>query len=569
MTVTAVRQADRRKLEGIHYTPTALSMYVARRLVEISDLPTGRPVRILDPACGDGELLLALCHELTGLGYAVDVIANDIDPEAVSMTVQRLQETGLPASVTGTTKDFLEDLAAAEHGTEPTLFELPTSKPEEFDLIIANPPYVRTQHLGSDRARTLAKKFGLRGRVDLYQAFLAGFRSALRDGGSFGLIVPNRFLMTRGGESTRELLARLYEVQQIVDLGDTKLFDAAVLPALVFGTVRELETQQIPITSIYSAGPDADESSAQAESVFEALDSHEGSVQVEASSWEVNRGQVIVDSWGDFKAPWVSRSSEAAFLASVDEAASMRFSDIGKIRVGVKTTADKVFIRSNWDDLDEATRPEHELLYPLVSSDTATRWSCRHASISILYPYDMTSRKRVALDLADFPRTSAYLAEHRERLEGRSYVIKAGRQWWEIWVPQKPADWMKLKVVFPDISVEGKFAIDRTGALVNGNCYWIALDEGQEDMGYLAVAVANSSLAMRYYDGRFGNKLYAGRRRFMSQYVENFPLPDPNHPSSVRAVELAKQMEREPELALKLEPEADAAIWSAFGLEQP
>ena len=69
--------------------------------------------------------------------------------------------------------------------------------------------------------------------------------------------------------------------------------------------------------------------------------------------------------------------------------------------------------------------------------------------------------------------------------------------------------------------------LDRTGAVVNGDCYWITLRPGHEpDWLLLMLAVANSSFIVRYYDTAFHNQLYAGRRRFMTQYVKHFPLPD-------------------------------------------
>ena len=41
----------------------------------------------------------------------------------------------------------------------------------------------------------------------------------------------------------------------------------------------------------------------------------------------------------------------------------------------------------------------------------------------------------------------------------------------------------------------------------------------------LILAVANSSFAVEFYDAVCGNRLYSGRRRFITQYVKRFPLP--------------------------------------------
>lgn len=45
-------------------------------------------------------------------------------------------------------------------------------KNEFADIVIANPPYVRTQVLGTAKAKQLARDFNLTGRVDLYYPFL-------------------------------------------------------------------------------------------------------------------------------------------------------------------------------------------------------------------------------------------------------------------------------------------------------------------------------------------------------------------------------------------------------------
>lgn len=570
MTVLDVSKSaapSRAKLEGIHYTPERLAEFVAERLLEHAALPVGRPVRVLDPACGDGALLLALASALVARGVDAELTGSDIDAHAIDVAERRLGETPDTITFRGLKQDFTEAIVLKDRDALPA-FDEPLDE-YEYDLIIANPPYVRTQHLGAKRSQELGRRFGLSGRVDLYQAFIAGFSEVLALGGSFGLIVPNRFLVTRGGESTRRLLAQSFEINEIIDLGDTKQFPAAVLPALVFAMRTGAPSAAAALSSIYSSST-GDEGIAVG-SIYDALArSESGTYDVGVERWKVSVGSVDLTGRSDFAAPWVNSFEADNLMARVDAHTTRRFSTLGTIKVGVKTTADKVFIRRDWAQVAPESRPEAELIFPLVSSESVRRWSCSHSNQSILYPYDMTSMKRRPLDLAEHPGAKSYLEAHREVLAGRTYVVEGGREWWEIWVPQKPAAWAGLKIVFPDISVEGRFAIDRSGALVNGNCYWIPIEPEHEDLAYLAVAVANSTLVLRYYDARFGNKLYAGRRRFISQYVSEFPLPDAGDPESQRAIQLARRLEIEtdPVLAVELEREADVAVWSAFGVEE-
>jgi 23S rRNA G2445 N2-methylase RlmL len=58
-TPPAITEAAKRKANGIHYTPPRLAAYLAQQMVANMEghLGTTGLVSVLDPACGDGELL--------------------------------------------------------------------------------------------------------------------------------------------------------------------------------------------------------------------------------------------------------------------------------------------------------------------------------------------------------------------------------------------------------------------------------------------------------------------------------------------------------------------------------
>ncbi|HDQ72829.1 MAG TPA: hypothetical protein ENN19_12145 [Chloroflexi bacterium] len=62
---------EERKAVGAHYTPKALADFVARKMLEFwkpaSDV---KSVRLLDPAVGDGELLLSALGEIYLAGFS-------------------------------------------------------------------------------------------------------------------------------------------------------------------------------------------------------------------------------------------------------------------------------------------------------------------------------------------------------------------------------------------------------------------------------------------------------------------------------------------------------------------
>ncbi|RYD01721.1 hypothetical protein N752_29540 [Desulforamulus aquiferis] len=153
--------------------------------------------------------------------------------------------------------------------------------------------------------------------------------------------------------------------------------------------------------------------------------------------------------------------NEQTWLETIDRNAFFRIDDVAKVRVGIKTTADKVFISDHWDQLPENNQPETELLLPLLSSDCASKWLPleRRPSLRVLYTHVIKEGKRQVIDINEYPGAANYLEMHRTRLEGRKYIQDAKRKWYEIWVPQDPSSWGQPKLVFPDISQSQDFAM--------------------------------------------------------------------------------------------------------------
>ncbi|WP_328392024.1 Eco57I restriction-modification methylase domain-containing protein [Nocardia sp. NBC_00416] len=577
--------ARERKRHGRHYTPATLAGFLAGRVAERIDVP-GQGVRVLDPACGSGELLFAIRDALAARlpGTSVELVGYDLDPAGLSLARRRAAEAGVDAE--WRQSDFLADCAG-----------LPG---ESFDAVIANPPYVRTQQLGGVTAQALRGQFGLRGRFDLTHPFVAALPRLLVPGGVLGLLCANRFLTTKAGANLRAVLLADLTPVELYDLGDTKLFEAAVLPAVTIA-VRGGARGNCRYASVYEddpggpTGPESAAGGALAEvadsahrpdsarggpvadpDLFAALRGADG-----ATVWRHGRrftvavGELATETGpADTSVGWrMSRVGHDDWLRGVSRQMWRTFGELGRIRVGIKTNADKVFIAAHWGD--PATEPE--LLCDLITHHDLRPWRIeRSRATRVLYPYDLTRTRRVPVDLARYPRTAAYLEQHREVLAARAYLTGAGRKWFEHWVPQRPHLWRVPKVVFPDISDRPRFALDRSGAVVNGDCYWISLadlggDGGAEDMACLMMGVANSALGLRYYDAMCGNRLYSGRRRWITQYVSRLPLPDPGTSVAAAIVHRVRAFAEEPEPGAAAQAELDALVYRSFALsgDQP
>ncbi|MEV0062723.1 N-6 DNA methylase [Nocardia sp. NPDC050718] len=615
------RDAQERKRHGRHYTPPALARFLARRA--LLHAPRAGELRVLDPACGDGELLLAVHRELAAADVTVRLTGYDLDRSAVADTAARAAAEGVEIECRA--GDFLAASARIADGS--------------FDLVISNPPYVRTQQLGGSTAQLLSKQFGLRGRIDLTHPFVAITPRLLSADGVLGLLCANRFLTTRAGANLRRILTGELHPAELYDLGDTKLFAAAVLPAVTVATraPRDRDCRYVSVYEELGAEPDC------ATDLFDALagdtdclvgtggrvfavevgvlstgavggrsaagtpdpdntpkgsgerpagrrsgdpkrsrpsaraEGHAGATRPESDRLPVTEarsrpgeldGPPVVEARsrpseldrpsvleartrpgapgrpgavppGD--SAWrMSRPAVDRWLGRIAERTWRTFGDTARIRVGIKTTADRVFISDRWDQMDPT--PEPELLRQLITHHDLQPWRIgRDRGTRVLYPYDLGQPRRTPIDLAEFPGAAEYLRSHEQVLSGRRYVLDGGRKWFEIWVPQRPHLWGAPKLVFPDISERPRFALDRSGAVVNGDCYWISLTDlgsGEQatELAYLLMGVANSALGLRFYDAVCGNRLYSGRRRWITQYVARLPLPDPACPAAAAVV---------------------------------
>lgn len=563
---------NRQKTDGATYTPAGLAEFVAQQMLRVADLPKRGTIRVLDPAVGDGALLNALISQLPkSVQDQLDVIGYDTDPEAVSVAEKRLRVAFPNLSIHLEKKDFLDHVLNLKGCGD--LFSA-SEVHERFHLVIANPPYVRTQIMGAQQAQRIAQSFGLTGRVDLYYPFLFGISEVLEVDGVTGVITSNRFMTTKSGQSVRQELLSRFRISHIWDFGDTKLFDAAVLPSILLAhgvsDTYHPHTDGIACSSIYETDAPA---AMAANDVISALLSAQDDTVVSVPDGRhfcVRHGDL--NNGGDAKGVWrVATKSTDKWMTTVEANTWDTFRRIGKIRVGVKSTADKIFIRNDWNNLPEG-RPE--LLRALITRHNARRFKAgiplktKHIK-EILYPHETTSAGRGAVDISQYPKSAHYLESHRHILEARTYVIEAGRKWYELWVPQDPAAWASPKLVFPDISDKPIFWIDMDGGIVNGECYWLRSENGSEhDLLWLALAVANSSFIEKFYDHRFNNKLYASRRRFITQYVELFPLPDPAREEVKTIIAITKEIYAKlpSQEADRLAGELDEMVWRIFGL---
>lgn len=181
------RSRLQRKAAGIYYTPAHIVAPIVQKTV--GELCKGKTpsqiaqLRIIDPACGNGQFLLGAYRYILE-NHGRRVLENtlhgvDIDPRAV-----KLARTSLSSQKNIRCADSLRE---TECGV--------------FDAVIGNPPF--GAQISRDERIRLSKRYPVFSRVpDSFVAFIERAFELLKPGGKLGFVLPSAWL---GGPRYRAL----------------------------------------------------------------------------------------------------------------------------------------------------------------------------------------------------------------------------------------------------------------------------------------------------------------------------------------------------------------------------
>jgi SAM-dependent methyltransferase len=462
-------------------TPPAL----ARRLVSrtLGPLLRGRTraqvlaLRVLDPACGAGELLLAAYDRLARVvgRRAIECLHGvDIDPAAVAVARAAL------AACSGNPEAAARAIRRGDG----------LSVREPFDAVIANPPWVEPRRWrggGVDLSRFAVAQ---RGKVDLSLAFLERAAEWLAPGGRAGFLIQSRFFKTEYGAAARRLLRGM--LAEIEDFRDAPLFEGRA----TYTAMLILESD-VRATLYKAAGRSV-------------------RVQLDEAEW----------NFGD---------PELVALDARLAARHGRLGDHSEIRicVGLQTLYGRVYRIVPQSTDGDLVRGQNGLGEVVTVERAALRPLCRNRGFAplrgdvtdafVIFPYDGDREIRWPEFAARFPRAAAYLRSHRETLAG-AVELPEGRGRWHLYTrPQNLRVLAQPKVLFPMTVRRIVAAVDERGDVYPDNVNVNALLCDGVDLYTLA-----GLLCSRMFD-RLA-RLHAGQAqngflKFNRQFAARVPFP--------------------------------------------
>ncbi|MCA9068994.1 MAG: N-6 DNA methylase, partial [Planctomycetaceae bacterium] len=263
--------------QGRYYTPPVLVEAMLRFALDPLLQSVSGPLRILDPACGEGAFLLAVADHLeswhvqqhdSGVAPSPSqLLGVDVDRSALR-TLQLHNATNIQLhwgdALTG--RGFEDpDLSACLHsaGAEltPALDWRETfpdvARDGGFDLIIGNPPYRRERasktFLDCLKESPLGKRW-YQARLDLWAYFLHRGLDLLRQGGRLAFVLPSYWTASTAAARLIERLRTETTILDVVQLGRARVFPDVEGWHLILHLIKGKESQPCRVWDLTCSG---------------------------------------------------------------------------------------------------------------------------------------------------------------------------------------------------------------------------------------------------------------------------------------------------------------------------
>jgi len=290
--------SGKRKKMGIYYTPSYITDYIVKNTVGeyIKNMSIDEilEVNIVDPACGSGSFLIRafkeVCDKVEWLlkeskfsskwdlfrsykgrlnfGQKSDILRRciygvDLDEKAVELAQLNLllkvfegEERDLKVRKLPNLYEniqngnsLIDDIKVAGdkafnwHAQFKDVFDN-----GGFDIVVGNPPYVRSQLLKIEDKKYFEKNYSsASNQYDLYILFIEKAINNLKQNGLLGFINPNKFLISDYGLKLRELIFNSTNLKYILDVSQLEVFDGIGTYPVIFILEKNNKKDKIKI----------------------------------------------------------------------------------------------------------------------------------------------------------------------------------------------------------------------------------------------------------------------------------------------------------------------------------
>jgi methylase of polypeptide subunit release factors len=420
-----------------------------------------------------------------------------------------------------------------------------------FDVVMANPPYVRHESIKSFK-KQLEKEFSsfYCGTADLYTYFYKKGLSLLRPGGHLCFIAPNKFMRAGYGKMTRKLLTTQVTPKVIIDFCDLPIFDATTYPSILLLRKKQPEGKDNALVATFT-------SATQLDRLEETLSDIGFPMPVSAlreEGWNLERPEILL-------------------LMEKLRKTGMPLGEYvqGRFYRGILTGFNDAFV------IDGATRNKliaedpksEELIKPWLRGRDIKKWKAEWGGLYLIsipsssnhhWPWsdEKAEAKAKKIFKETYPAIHDHLIQWKDKLQKRD---DQGKFWWELRSCAYNADFEKPKIIYPDIAKAPEFTWDESKAFLGNTAYIIPTDE------IWLLGLLNSQLIWWLYL-RISSTIQGGFVRFIAQYMEQLPIPPATGAEKAPIIKLVQAILANPDSpdVPRLEAEINNLVYALYDL---
>jgi len=421
-----------------------------------------------------------------------------------------------------------------------------------FDAIVGNPPYIRQEKLGADKPFYQKHYECFHGSADLFVYFFGQGLRLLHAGGRLAYISSNSWLHANYATLLRRSLRLQTSVEQIIDLGNTRVFaDAPDLSPAI-----QIVRKQLPShghqarAALFVRGDTMNE-------FRDTLDRRFFGVSIDDQPDE----------------GWQLRSDASRQLVARLIAHGKPLGEVvGRcMHYGIKTGFNDAFIidSARRKHLIQADASSERLIKPLVRGEDLRPWYQEDEGYWLIFSYR-------GIDIDTYPAIKIYLQQFREALEPRPkgmgneerwYGRKAGSyKWYEI---QDAIDYSqefeRTKIFYPDITKKPRFSWGKPGTYTSNTGYFIPTES------YALLGLLNSRatwFVLTHISQPLAERKGALIYRLFSQYLDLLPIPTLTDEQHAQISNLAQQLTTGAKERYKVRREMAQRVKSDLGTGQ-
>lgn len=437
-------------------------------------------IRILDMACGTGQLILSyvkvleryLSNEDIVKWIQTHLVVMDIDPVGLGALEELLR---LKYNALIKMNSFCTDALFYTHE-------------QPYDIVLGNPPYIGEKGHKALFATLKSSPWSsvyYEGKMDYFYFFIYKGFECLKEDGVLCYITSNYFLTADGASKLRRFMATTFHIADFLDYDDDDVFRGRKLHACTYTLVKRK-----PKEVCYW------EKTLTAYTAFE--------------------NQRIFDDYGAIR--FIKESEEKVLMTQMKKRCELTLGECFHLYQGIVSGLDRfdnnpcfVFTKEEADLVDPTIQ---KALKPFYKNSQIRHFI--HEETPNYYILYQNSK-----DVSD--EITAHLAPYRAVLEKRREVEKKSRAWYQLTWPRKMDIFIGEKIVVPQRAIENYFAYDDGVFFASADVYFIKAKEKSPYHLKVLCALLNSSYYKRwlYHFGKRKGKVL----ELYATPLKQLPLP--------------------------------------------